>query len=128
MAKFDPRRGEIWNVRYKSARGQEIRKARPSLVINAPKAGRKEMRIIVPITTGQEKYVNLAWMVRILADSANGLDNDSFADASQVQPASLKRFVDRKGLLQSQSVLDNISEAVALCVGYDPSRRKRRRK
>ena len=128
MAKFDPRRGEIWNVRFKSARGQEIRKARPSLVINAPKAGRKEMRIIVPITTGQEKYVNLAWMVRILADSANGLDNDSFADASQVQPASLKRFVDRKGLLQSQSVLDKNSEAVALCVGYDPSRRKRRRK
>ncbi len=86
------------------------------------------MRILVPITTGQEQYEHLAWMIRLTPDAANGLDHVSFADASQVQPASLKRFSEKMGVIQSQSLLDKVAYAIALCVGYSPSGRKRRRK
>ncbi len=128
MVVINPARGEIWRVTFDAAIGQEIRKSRRALVINVPKAGRKEMRIVVPITTGQAKYNNLAWLIRINADSANGLDHDSFADASQAQPASIKRFVEQMGVIQSQALLDKISAAIALCVGYTPKNRRKRRK
>ena len=86
------------------------------------------MRILVPITTGRENYDNLAWMIRVNADSANSLDHDSFADASQVQPASLKRFVELMGFIHSQILLDRIAAAIALCVGYSPKSRRSKRK
>lgn len=128
MGLINPVRGEIWKVSFDKAVGQEIRKPRRSLVMNVPKAGRKQMRILVPITSGQENFNNLAWMVRINKDSANGLDHDSFADASQVQPASLKRFVEKMGVVQSHDLLDKVAAAIALSVGYSPTGRKRRRK
>lgn len=128
MGVIDPKRGEIWKVTFDKAVGQEIRKPRRALVMNMPKAGRKEMRILVPITTGHERFDNLSWMVRVRADTANGLDHDSFADASQVQPASLKRFIEQMGVIQSQSLLAQISAAIALCVGYSPKKRGRKRR
>lgn len=128
MGVIDPVRGEIWKVNFDRAIGQEIRKPRRSLVINVPRAGRKHMRILVPITSGQEKFNNLAWMVRINRDSANGLEHDSFADTSQVQPASLKRFVEKMGVVQSHDILDKVAAAIAISVGYSQKSSKKRRK
>lgn len=89
------------------------------------------MRLIVPITTGNEKYANLFWMTRIQADSANGLQHDSYADASQIQSASVKRFSQQLGVIQSQRVLEKIAASIGLSVGHPPrksskSRRKRK--
>ncbi len=128
MGLINPTRGEIWKVSFDKTVGQEIRKTRGSVVMNVPKAGRKQMRILVPITSGHENFNNLAWMVRINKDSANGLDHDSFADASQVQPASIKRFIEKMGVVQSNDLLNRIAAAIALSVGYNPTGRKRRRK
>lgn len=128
MAVSDPQRGEIWIVTFREAIGQEIRKTRPALVINMPKYGRKELRIVVPITTGHENYANLAWMISVKADSANSLDHDSYADASQVQPASMKRFVNKLGTVQDSKVMNQIAAAVALCVGHSNKQSRGRRK
>ena len=125
MGKHDPRRGEIWKVRFDRTCGQEIRRV---VVMNIPKTGRVEMRIVVPITTGHERFENLFWMTRIRADSANGLEHDSFADVSQIQSVSLKRFIERTGVVESQESLDKISAAIAFSVGYSHKKRKRKRK
>lgn len=50
MGLINPTRGEIWKVSFDKTVGQEIRKTRGSVVMNVPKAGRKQMRILVPIT------------------------------------------------------------------------------
>ena len=128
MDGVNPKRGDIWKVAFDTTIGQEIRKRRRVLVMSVPKAGRKEMRIVVPITTGDEKFDNLFWMTRIRADSTNRLDHDSFADASQIQAVSLKRFGEQMGFIESQTQLDMISAAISLCIGYSPRKRKRNRK
>ena len=128
MAKIDPKRGEVWKLRKVKTVGQEIGKGRRVVVMNVRKAGRQEMRIIIPITTGRDNYDNLFWMTRIPSDSANGLDHDSFADASQIQAVSLKRFSEQTGVIQSQELLDKMAAAIVLSVGYSPGNRKRKRR
>lgn len=122
MSAVNPKRGDIWKVRSDKTVGQEIRKGRRVLFMNVPRAGRKEMRIVVPITTGEEKYNTVFWMTRIRADSTNRLDHDSFADASQMQAVSLKRFTEQMGVIESQKQLDLVSAAIALCIGYSKRR------
>lgn len=123
----DPRRGEIWKIRFDKTVGQEIRKERYALVINVPKAGRDKMRIVVPIATGDQRFDHLYWMTRNRRDSTNGLDHDSFVDASQIQAVSLKRFTGRAGSLRHQDQLDRIADAVALCIGLRTSKNRRKR-
>lgn len=127
MPSIDPVRGDIWRIKSNRTSGQEIRKERHFVVMNAPKAGRQKMRIVVPITTGRESHENLFWMVRILADASNRLDHDSFVDASQIKAVSVRRFIEQTGVLESHAQLDKIAAAIALCVGYSPQNRKRKR-
>jgi len=128
MDATDPRRGEIWRVRFDRTLGQEIRKERRALVMNVPGVGRDKMRIVVPITTGDERYEYLFWMTRIRKDSTNGLEHDSFADASQIQAVSLKRFTSQVGALRLPAQLDSVADAIALCIGQGKNKKKRRRK
>ena len=128
MEPVNPGRGDIWRIKSNRTTGQEIRKERHMIVMNVPKAGRQKMRIVAPITTGCESHENLFWMVRIRADTSSGLDHDSFVDASQIQAVSVNRFIEQTGVLESQVYLDKIAAAIALCVGYSPKNRKRKRK
>lgn len=128
MATIDPLRGEIWKVQFDKAIGQEIRKTRPAVVMNMPGKGRARLRLVAPVTTGRPEFVKLAWMTRILAKSATGLDHDSFVDASQIQPASLKRFIGQLGVIPEESTLESIAAAVALCVGHSSKQTRRRRR
>ena len=53
-----PRRGEIWLVDLNPTRGQEMQKIRPVVVISSDLLQPISLRIIVPITTWQEKFTN----------------------------------------------------------------------
>lgn len=96
--------------------------------MNVPRVGRDRMRIVVPITTGDDRHEHLFWMTRIRRDSTNGLEHDSFADASQIQAVSLKRFTSQVGALRLPAQLDYVADAIALCIGHGKSKNKRRRK
>ncbi|MCE2473027.1 MAG: type II toxin-antitoxin system PemK/MazF family toxin [Anaerolineae bacterium] len=128
MDAIDPQRGEIWKVRFDKTLGQEIRKERRALVMNVPRVGRDKMRIVVPITTGDERFEHLFWMTRIRRDSTNGLENDSFADASQIQAVSLRRFSSQVGALRLPAQIDSVADAIALCIGQGKNKKKRKRK
>ena len=112
-------RGEVWNVNFDPQVGQEIRKVRPAVVMSVPSAGRLPLHIVVPITSGNPAFKNLFWMVEIPAAKANGLSNDSFADAFQVKSVSVDRFEAKRGTL-SQRQVDEIAAAIVLCIGYTP--------
>ena len=118
MAQVDPKRGEIWNVNFDRTRGDEINNMHPALVINIREAGRLELRLVVPITTGNPGFLRHFWMVGIRANSTNGLGHDSYADTFQLKSVSLDRFVKKKGEITSRHVLNEVLAAIALCVGY----------
>ncbi len=96
--------------------GAEIRKERPAVVVSVPTVGRLPLRIVVPITDWKSAYSSYPWFVEIPAGPANGLSKDSGADAFQVKSLSEARFVDCLGKI-TDAQLDEIAEAIALCVG-----------
>jgi mRNA interferase MazF len=60
-----PKRGEIWLVDLNPTRGQEIQKARPAVIISAEIFNPIPLRIVIPITSWQEKFGD-----RLLASSS----------------------------------------------------------
>lgn len=121
MASINPKRGEIWDIEFDPARGQEIRKRRPAVVINVEDAGRLALRMVVPFTTGRERFERFFWMVEVPADKGNGLSRDSFADAFQMKSVATERFMRRRGNLTTAQ-LQEITSAIVICIGYSPAR------
>ncbi len=96
--------------------GAEIRKVRPAVVINLDTVGRLPLRLVVPITDWKPSYSGYPWFVELPAVPTNGLTKDSGADTFQTKSVSLSRFVNRLGEV-TFAQLDEIAEAIALCVG-----------
>jgi mRNA interferase MazF len=111
-----PKRGEIWLVRFDPSRGAEIRKIRPAVVLSVDAIGRLPLRIVVPITDWKTVYASLSWFAFLPASAGNGLTKDSGADAFQVKSVSETRFVRRLGAVADDQ-LEEIASAIALCVG-----------
>jgi mRNA interferase MazF len=112
-----PVRGDVWSVRFDPGEGDEIKKIRPAVVMTATGAGRMRLHIVVPITSWQPHLARYFWMIRLVPTSANGLANESGADAFQVKSLSISRFQRQIGILDTKQ-LDEIATAIALCIGY----------
>jgi mRNA interferase MazF len=91
-------------------------KTRPAAVMNLTTIGRLPLRMVVPVTTWQPRYAQLAWFVRLPADASNGLSQESGADTFQVRCVSLDRFIRRLGVLTDLQ-LDEIATVIAQNVG-----------
>src|SRR5436190_8628742 len=102
--------GEIWLVKFDPAKGAEIQKLRPALVVSLDSIGRLPLRIVVPITDWKTSYSAYPWFVPIPAESANGLAKDSGADAFQTKSVSLARFNRRLGIV-TRSQMNAVASA-----------------
>lgn len=111
-----PRRGEVWLVDFDPAVGAEVRKLRPAVVISLDAVGRLPLRLIVPITDWKPSYAGYPWFIELPGSPKNGLSKHSGADAFQTKSISESRFVRRLGEVTAAQ-LDEIAEAIALCVG-----------
>lgn len=111
-----PNRGEIWWIRFDPSEGAEIGKTRPAVVVNVPSVGRLRLRIVVPITDWQPKWITVPWLVYLKKNQRNGLKKDSAADCFQVKSVSLNRFESWIGRLTEEEV-EQISAGVSLCIG-----------
>ncbi|MCA9124742.1 MAG: type II toxin-antitoxin system PemK/MazF family toxin [Planctomycetaceae bacterium] len=111
-----PLRGEVWHVSFDPSVGAEIKKIRPSVVLSENAIGKLPLRIVVPITDWKDSFEKYPWFVKIDLNPTNGLTKASGADAFQVKSLSTNRFVKKLGSL-TDSQLDNIASAIALCVG-----------
>lgn len=116
VAPLNPRRGQIWMVSFNPQLGAEIEKTRPAVILSLDAIGRLPLRIVVPITDWSPKYVESPWMVNLKPSGTNGLSKESAADAFQVKSVSLRRFVRYLGRIEAAQ-LDEIAQAVALCIG-----------
>jgi len=112
-----PLRGEVWRVEFNPTQGDEIQKLRPAVVISTDSFNPLKTKLVVPLTTWQERFANAQWMVKISADDVNGLDHDSAADALQLRCVSYERFATKLGVIQA-SVLDEIATAIAIVVEF----------
>jgi mRNA interferase MazF len=66
------RRGEVWIARFSPTEGREIGKIRPSVIVSDDGIGKLPLKVIVPITTWQERYADVEWMVRLNPNDTNG--------------------------------------------------------
>ena len=114
----DPVRGEIWWVDFEPGVGAEARFVRPAVVLSAANYYHLPVRIVVPLTTWQERFERQPNKVRIPASRANGLDVDSAADALLVRSASTDRFRSRAGQVEADLLAD-IAAALAVAVAAE---------
>lgn len=119
MTSEGPQRGEIWRADLDPARGDEMRKTRPVVIMSVLGVGRLRLRIVVPITEWNEPFGGYSWMVRLDPAPTTGLSKPSAADAFQVRALSTERLTQRVGVLPEATV-EAIADAIALCVGYRP--------
>ena len=111
-----PRRGEVWLVDFDPAVGAEVRNIRPAIVVSMDAIGRLALRMVVPVTDWKPQYAHFPWFVSLAASANNGLAKKSGADAFQTKSLSENRFVRLLGRV-SKAKLDDITSAIALCVG-----------
>jgi len=112
-----PKRGEIWLVEFEPARGAEIAKIRPAVIVSSNDIGKLPLRILVPVTDWKDHYYDFPWFTLLNPSRANGLTKSSGADAFQCKSFSLERFKKKLGKV-TEAELEEIVSAIALCIGF----------
>lgn len=102
---------EIWLVNFNPTVGAEIKKKRPAIIVNDDSIGILPLRVIVPITDWNERYISADWMVKITPDTINNLSKDSTADCFQVKSVSTDRFDKCLGVV-SEEDFKKIKQAI----------------
>jgi mRNA interferase MazF len=116
----DPKRGEVWFVDLEPTEGDEINKERRCLVISSDAMGTLDLRIVVPLTTWQDKFEGRAWLTRVDPTPDSGLTRPSAADTFQVRSVSVNRFAAKRSGVLPDDVVDRIVQTLAITVGYEP--------
>ena len=112
------RRGEVWLINLDPTIGAEIKKTRPTVIVNDDAIGILPLKVIVPITEWKDRYAVAPWLVRLEPDAENGLDKPSAADAFQVRSVAQERFVRRLGKL-SDTTMQEVTRALAAVLSIE---------
>lgn len=112
-----PLRGEVWIVDLEPAKGAELNKVRPVVVISANEIGALPLKLVAPITAWSRSKEGKAWLVPAKPTRGNGLEKTSCVDVLQMRGLDLGRFVRRAGGL-SDADLDQVVAAIALVIEY----------
>lgn len=112
----NPKRGEIWLVQFSPQVGSELGSPHPALVVSRDDVGVLPLRIVVPITSWQQRFSIVPWMPELKATANNGLKNRSVADCFQTRSFDVQRFIARWGEVEA-ATLDNVTQIVAEVIG-----------
>ena len=115
MTAPSPERGEVWLVNFNPSQGDEINKIRPAVVVSSSHLSRLRLRIVVPLTNWNPRFVQFPWHLKLEPDQRNGLSKESSADALQIKSISVDRFIRKLGVLKP-SQTSNIVAAITLLV------------
>ena len=113
-----PRRGEVWLADLEPARGQEMNKVRPVVVLSSDEISTLDVMLVAPITGMTPNKAGKAWLVQVRPTKTNGLEKASCADAMQVRGVSTGRLSRKLGRL-SREDLQEVAAAVALVIEYE---------
>ncbi len=106
-------RGQIWLFNSDPTIGDEISKTRPAVIVSNDEIGVLRLKVVVPITSWNEAFDGVAWMVRLEPSIDNGLSKTSAADTFQVRFVSQQRLIRQVGVL-SDEYMQSISAALAV--------------
>ena len=121
MSKANPpnsRRGEVWNVDFNSTIGSEIQKIRPAVVISSNGVGVLPIKVVVPITGWQDRFLRNIWHVAVEPNATNGLRKVSAVDVMQIRAVAEERFLEKLGTLNA-SLMQEITAAIAAVIEYE---------
>lgn len=114
----EPRRGEIWLVQFAPAQGEELTNPHPALVLSRNDVGVLPLRVVVPLTTFQNLFEKVPWMLTINATKTNGLHHKSVIDYFQPRSFDMERFVEKWGKVTSEQV-EQAARTVAQTLGVE---------
>ncbi|WP_017293625.1 type II toxin-antitoxin system PemK/MazF family toxin [Geminocystis herdmanii] len=114
---INPQKGEIWQVNLDPTIGQEIKKIRPVVVIISNIYNPIALRIIITITTWQDKFLDRPFMIKISQDENNGLVQDSGGNVLQIRSISTQRFMKKIGII-SHEIMSDILASLMISVDY----------
>jgi len=93
-------------------KGLRYTKKRPAIIVNDDRLGKLPLKVIIPITDWKDRYQIAPWMVKIEADSSNGLSKNSAADCFQIRSRSQERLIKKLGYINTPT-LQEIKEAIS---------------
>jgi len=102
--------GEVWQVDFAPAVGQEIKKQRPAIIVNHNAVGSLNLKIVVPIS---EVNKPSTWHIPLSPSTSNGLTKNCHADCFQIKSISHDRFIQKLGKL-SELEMDEVKLGLVL--------------
>lgn len=109
-----PRRGEIHLVEFDPARGHEIRKTRPAIVIQNDIGNRhSSVTIVAAITSAVSAH---PITVAIVPTKTNGLSVPSTIHLGQIRSVDRERLVKRLGVVDS-TTMRRVDDALKISLG-----------
>ena len=97
---------EIYSVNFNPSIGKEIQKLRPAVIIDNDMFAKIQMRMVVPITTWQDRFAEYPWMIKINPNDENGLKNISAFNIQQTRYVTTQRFKNKIGEIDKSVLAD----------------------
>jgi mRNA interferase MazF len=111
-----PRRGEIYLVEFDPARGHEVQKTRPAVIIQNDIGNRHSPVTIVAAVTSKLSPTPYPVEVVIAPGKGNGLTLPSAIQLGQIRSMDRERLVKRIGALDSPT-MRKVDEALKISLG-----------
>jgi mRNA interferase MazF len=111
-----PRRGEIYLVEFDPARGHEIQKTRPAVVIQNDIGNRYSPVTIVAAVTSKLSPTPYPVEVGVTPGKENGLTLPSAIQLGQIRSVDRERLVKRLGALDAATML-RVDDALKISLG-----------
>jgi mRNA interferase MazF len=111
-----PRRGDIYLVEFDPARGHEIQKTRPALIIQNDIGNRHSPVTVVAAITSKISPTPYPVEVIVAPTKANGLTVPSAIHLGQIRSVDRERLVRRLGTLD-HATMRKVDDAITISLG-----------
>ncbi|MGA2711661.1 MAG: type II toxin-antitoxin system PemK/MazF family toxin [Bryobacteraceae bacterium] len=111
-----PRRGEIYLVQFDPARGHEIQKTRPAVIIQNDIGNQYSPIVIVAAITSKLSAVPYPVEIPVAPTRSNGLSLDSAVQLNQIRSVDRERLAKRLGILDAATIR-KVDAAIMISLG-----------
>ncbi len=113
------KKGEIYWVNLDPTIGDEIKKRRPVIILNAGHHKYLKFAIVVPVTAWNPQWKKNPFFVSLEPNLTNGLQKKSAVDCLQIRALSHKRLMEKIGDI-SINKIHLIKKSIALILDIEP--------